>query len=320
MSGESEGAQPANETLVAQPTDTADSGNPTDREQHDIDGGEQEDAEAEQQAPEDVEVDYEGEKFRVPTKLKEALLRQADYSRNMNTLAEQRKALEAEREGWGQTKDAQQKHFNDAARIHALNDQIDGVGTQLKQYENVDWNALFQSNPEAYHQHKVNYDQLKDRRDGLKEQRDTAARAWTDKEKEYEANANRTRGERIEHVRAELPKLIEGWTPELDLKMATYGTSQGLSQKEMTEAVLQNPKFAPILQKAMLFDAEKAKAKTQQTFEASQTAKPVTRVGGNGGSAQRRTTDASGDQLSTEEWAKRETARLAALRQPSGRR
>lgn len=46
--------------------------------------------------PEDelAEVDYEGEKYKVPAPLKEALLRQADYTRKTMELAEQRKSVE----------------------------------------------------------------------------------------------------------------------------------------------------------------------------------------------------------------------------------
>ena len=65
-----------------------------------------------------------------------------------------------------------------------------------------------------------------------------------------------------------------------------------------------------VLHKAHLHDEAEKKKQTQQTFDAAQAARPVTRVGGNGGTASRRTTDASGDALSTEEWVKRERERL----------
>lgn len=43
-----------------------------------------------------AEVEYEGEKFKVPPKLKDALLRQADYTKKTMDLAETRKTIEAE--------------------------------------------------------------------------------------------------------------------------------------------------------------------------------------------------------------------------------
>lgn len=51
--------------------------------------------EAEQAAEtEDVEVEYEGETFKLPPKLKDALLREADYRKKTMEVAEQRRSLE----------------------------------------------------------------------------------------------------------------------------------------------------------------------------------------------------------------------------------
>jgi hypothetical protein len=42
------------------------------------------------------EVDYEGEKYKLPKKLKDALLRQQDYTQKTQQVAEQRRAIEAQ--------------------------------------------------------------------------------------------------------------------------------------------------------------------------------------------------------------------------------
>ena len=48
-------------------------------------------------------------------------------------------------------------------------------------------------------------------------------------------------------VNAQLPGLIPDWSPELDAKLAQYGTAQGISKPEMTQATLQNPAFVKLL-------------------------------------------------------------------------
>ena len=49
------------------------------------------------QEPDEVEVDYNGKSYCLPPELKDALLRQADYTRKTQELAEGRRALEAAR-------------------------------------------------------------------------------------------------------------------------------------------------------------------------------------------------------------------------------
>jgi hypothetical protein len=247
-------------------------------------------------APDAVEVKYEGKTYQVPPELRDALLRQADYTRKTQEVAQSRKALTAEKAAHDQKVSWARAHMLDAARVVALNDQ-------LAQFDQVDWRALQKQDPSRAQA-------LLQVRARLKDMRDRAARAWTDKAKEHASHSQRTTARRMNEVSAHLPRLIADWSPELDAKLMQYGTAQGLSHPEMTQATLQNPAFVKLLHKAHLSDEAEKKKQTQQTFDAALAARPVTRVGGGGGTASRRTTDASGDALSAEEWAKRERERL----------
>jgi hypothetical protein len=53
---------------------------------------------AEGETEEIEEVEYEGKQYKLPKELKDALLRQSDYTKKTMTLAEERKAVEAQRE------------------------------------------------------------------------------------------------------------------------------------------------------------------------------------------------------------------------------
>lgn len=246
--------------------------------------------------PELVDVVYDGKAYQLPAELKDALLRQADYTRKTQEVAEGRRALEAERAGHQQDVASARAHIQDAARVVALNDQ-------LAQFGQVDWRALAAQDAgraQALHQQ---FEQLKDLRN-------RAVRAWTQREQDHASHAQRATARRADEVHAHLPRLIAGWSPELDSKLAECGTAHGLSREDMARAALHNPNFVRVLHKAHLHDEAEKKKQTQQSFDAAQAARPVTRVGGNGGTASRRTTDASGDALSTEEWVKRERERL----------
>jgi hypothetical protein len=248
------------------------------------------------ETPQEVEVEYEGKTYYLPAELKDALLRQADYTRKTQDVAKARKTLEAETAAHHGRVGSSRLHIMEAARVLALNDQ-------LAQFDQLDWRALQQSDParaQALLQHRARIKHLRDR----------AARAWNEKEKEHASHSQRATAKRMDEVSAHLPRLIADWSPELDEKLTQFGTAHGLSRDEMARATLQNPAFVKLLHKAHLFDEAEKKKQTQQTFDAALAARPVTRVGGGGGTASRRTTDSSGDALSAEEWAKRERERM----------
>jgi hypothetical protein len=246
--------------------------------------------------PELAEVVYDGKSYQLPPELKDALLRQADYTRKTQEIAQTRKALEMAWAGHHQDVAKARAHIQDAARVVALNDQ-------LAQFDQLDWRALQQQDP-------ARVQALLQHRERIKHLRDRAARAWNEKEKEHASHSQRATARRADEVSAHLPRLIADWSPELDAKLTQCGTAHGLSCDEMVQATLHNPAFVKLLHKAHLFDEAEKKKQTQQAFDAAQAARPVTRVGGGGGTASRRTTDSSGDALSAEEWAKRERERM----------
>jgi hypothetical protein len=261
------------------------------------------------------ELEWDGKKWVLPkdvtSALKPALLRQQDYTRKTQEVAEARKALEAEREQFKGQTEAQQAHFKAATKLAALDEQIEPYAKMTPQ----DWQNLRAQDPNAYQDHWVNYDFLKN-------QRDAAARDFSQKEMERRQSTERESANRIQKAEAEIARHVEGWTPgnELDKKISDFGISRGYSPQELAQLALQQPKLVRDLNRLRILEEAAAKQNKQQSFQKSQEAKPVSRVGGSGGSAARKTTDASGDALSTEEWAKREQERVAKQRQALGRR
>jgi hypothetical protein len=246
--------------------------------------------------PELVEVVYDGKSYQLPPELKDALLRQADYTRKTQEVAQTRRALEAAQLAHHQDVAKTRAHVQDAARIVALNDQ-------LAQFGQVDWRALQAQDPRRAQALYQQFEQIKTLRDH-------AARAWRQRDQDQASHSQRATARRAQEVNAHMPRLIAEWSPELDARLAGYGTEQGLSPVEMAQAALQNPIFLKLLHKAHQFDEAAKTRQAKQTFDAAQAARPVTRVGGGGGTASRRTTDASGDALSAEEWVKRERERM----------
>jgi hypothetical protein len=108
---------------------------------------------------EEEEIDLDDDlKLKLPKsqaeKLRLAAMRQADYTRKTQELAEARKAFEAERQSIGQ---ADEQEFNARAAITVLD-------RQLAQFANVNWNQWQETDPFEAQKAFMQFQQLKDAR------------------------------------------------------------------------------------------------------------------------------------------------------------
>lgn len=87
-----------------------------------------------------VDAEYEGKAYKVPKELKEALLRQADYTRKTQEVAEVKKAVEQRAQLVQAQEAAISQNFEKAAELKQLQ-------AQLSQFDQVDWQALSDSDP-----------------------------------------------------------------------------------------------------------------------------------------------------------------------------
>jgi hypothetical protein len=211
--------EPVAETVTQAPEaeQPTDDNQPLDTEQEQLEG----------QAPEDEfeDADWEGKPFKAPKGfkdfLKDGVLRQADYTKKTMTLAEQQKA-------WTAEKAATEAFTREVGTVMHMDDQ-------LAQYEKVDWQAWYNSDPKAAEAARFNYGILKENRDNL-------ARGLEAKVQERNAQAEQEYANRIEQERAVLskPDPAMGWTgkftPELKTELDTFARSQGYSDEHLARA------------------------------------------------------------------------------------
>jgi len=95
----------------------------------------------EEPADDGEDVDLEGETFRLPKKVKDAVLRNKDYTQKTQELASQRKIVEDKQQYVEAREQFIQHAFKEAAAVEAIK-------TQLEQFDSVDWNSLIQSDPQ----------------------------------------------------------------------------------------------------------------------------------------------------------------------------
>lgn len=239
-----------------------------------------------------AEIEYDGEKYSLPKKLKDAFLRQDDYSRKTQELAEHRRAIEAHAEII-----AEREQFAEATaqlRAHAI-----AVEERLAQFQGVNWQQLQAQNPQQASALWMQYQQLKEARQGVESQMTAAQEMF----RERTSEANRAA---IERGLAELKKDIPNFSPQLADELVSYGVSK-LGLEEGKLRTLTDARAVKLLHKAYLYD--KFIADNPATAaQVSGKQNPVTTL--KGGKAV--TAAKNPDKMSTEEWLKWRNSQLKA--------
>lgn len=221
------------------------------------------DADPEDAEPEEelAEVEISGKTYKVPKELQKGYLRQADYSRQMNEVAAEKKTYT---ERLAQV-DAVAEGASKLAESLAV---VKGIETQLAQLEAIDWQALEQQDPVKAHGLALR--QLK-----LQQQLSQASAAADGVGREVQANRASLMAKAKGDMEAVLKKDLKGWGDDLGAKLTTYATSNGVQLKTLQE--LTDPGVVVALAKAKQWDdlqASKAAIKGK-----GQAAPPVTKPG-----------------------------------------
>lgn len=168
----------------------------------------------EQADPEDdlEEFDWEGKKIKGPKGLKDGLLRQADYTRKTQEVAETRKQLEERAQHIEQQAKASDEEMNARAALISID-------SDLKSYENVDWDAWEAQDLFAAQAGFRKFQQLQ------------AARGQVDKylgerQKARTETTQQETAKRLQETRQFAETKIKGWTPEVDAKITDFATKE----------------------------------------------------------------------------------------------
>lgn len=261
---------------------------------------------AEDGQPEDdtEEVDWDGAKYRVPKPLKDALLRQADYTRKTQELAEQRRTVEQHFQSLTQQAELQQ-----ATLEHRVN--LRTVEQQLQQFQNTDWSAYSANyGAEATAAAMASWQQYRDAKAELE-----GAIAKT--ESEARQISERSTANAIAQAEQVLSREIEGWSPQLVTTLAGYAAENfGITPQELRDSVINTDGTADtrtfkVLARLHKAETELAQLKAQTT-KAQQAAKqasvtPAKAVGQRAGGYK----PGLDDSLPADEWLRRRNAQLA---------
>jgi len=194
--------------------------------------------EDEEPEPAVVDVKYDGKDYSVPPELKDALLRQSDYTRKMQDMSGKRKELEAAAQTLQRDTELHQAHINEVATIKAIEQQ-------LQAYESVDWETAYTDDP-------VEAMKLDRQQRGLQDNKQQAlARLQENQHQAFEQQ----RGEYaklLEKGQTALEADIPGWDAEMAEKTRKYALKAGLTETEASRVI--NPVHVKLIHKARLYD------------------------------------------------------------------
>lgn len=181
-----------------------------------------------------IDTEYEGKTYKVPKEIKDALLRQSDYTKKTMEVAEQRKAIEAERNAYTQN-------------LNVLAAQLQNA---VAQDQNIDWNALLENDPVEYLRQKEAATQ---RAQALQAAQFEQQRVLQQHESERQTQLQSFLKEQRDHLLAKLPE----WKDEAKAKteqseLKAFLASNGLNDQEISG--IADHRMILLARKAMLYD------------------------------------------------------------------
>lgn len=209
-------------------------------------------ADAEEESADDADgdkpeqlVEIDGEQLTLE-EVKLGYLRQSDYTRKTQAVAEQRKAAEDERQYYAST----------------LNNLLTAVGADVQRFESVDWERAAVENPDQYRQAKAAYDQSLQLFSGIRQQ--TEEFVQRTKKAQEEALAAQAK----ESV-AVLKTTIPGWNNDLYAQIGEYAQKElGFKPEEFNN--IADHRAIKSIWKAMQYDRGR-KVATEKTVKVAPT-------------------------------------------------
>ena len=264
-----------------------------DAEQEEGDETEEDSDEEQTEAVSDTEtVEFEGKEYNVPQELKDALLRNKDYTIKTQEVAEQRKELDADRDRFQEALQLQTAHTQTYTELGVIDQQ-------LAQFNEIDWEQWRQTDPNAPTQAQIQLNQLREQRTQTVDKLNSLQ---TETQQKHQAETARV----VEQNRAKVEKSVPNWNQDTEKAVFDYGIKRGLTENQLANTNY-DPVLIGILNDARLFDELKQKQNVKKVKKKTEPVPQATRVT----KAKKTQNRGLHDGLSTNEWLKRRNAQIA---------
>lgn len=229
----------------------------------------------EEAAPEPVsppddseEIDFDGEKYKVPKKLKDGFLMQKDYTKKTQEVAQQRQQVEQYHQYVTQQAQVAQQHAVEIGQVYNLNHR-------LAQYQQVDWQKLEAEDPFRAASLHREYSLARDHRDQLLQRVQT-------REQQRVAGQQQAFDTQYQRTNAQLARDIPNWNQETANEIAGYLRENGIDEPTLRQIAI-NPAAVKLAHKALLgHKLSQARQEAARTAEPKPEIKPLEKPSGAG--------------------------------------
>ena len=206
------------------------------------------------------EVELEGEKLQVPPKWEKAFLQEKDYTQKTQALADQRRLID-QREANLQ---AQEQTFQ---QLQPLYLQAHAMEQSIQQYQKIDWQAFYASDPVECNNKKADYALLL-------QQRQELFRHIEQGQSHLTQQRNAAMAQAAQAAMPIIKKAIPDWSAEKDAQLTKFALDAGATAEELTGLVAR-PWAVILLEQARKFQELQAnKAQLPRKAGLSPVAKP----------------------------------------------
>jgi hypothetical protein len=204
------------------------------------------------------EVDLDGETYRVPPKLKDAVLRQKDYTQKTQVLAEAQRLVQSHAQQL-----QMQRIFDE--RSAPIKTELQKVEAQLEQYKALDWSSM---DTDTIVRARQSMDGLKEKAGELKSRLGVE---WNQFSQAVSQSKSQMLQQGMEYLRRSIPKLDQGTISVI----RQTAMNEGFTASEVDE--MADARLVKVLWKASQYDALKANQKS--AVEQVRKAPPVIKPG-----------------------------------------
>jgi hypothetical protein len=195
-----------------------------------------------------LELEINGEKVQVSKdEAKNGYLRQQDYTQKAQRLAQ-------ERQEWGQHVARQAAEVQ---QYSAEIGQLNSIDAALKEYSQVDWDALRDDDPVSYGIHMADFNRMQARRGEVE-------RGIVQKQQSLTAAQQQAVAQQAQEAAAHMATLVPGFGKEHIEQMKAIGTKAGFTAAELAQVT--DKRMLEVLWKASQFD--KQQNTTQKAIKA----------------------------------------------------